>query len=165
MTKPVQELTAEKVLEAVLTTMKAEPYCFLITVDESGQPHARMMGTVKIEPDVRVWMFASPESRKAMEIRGRAKAALAFPDNKGEGYVTLSGNARLVSDASQKKALWQFSLGAFFPGGPDGDDSVLIEFVPDRIEIMHFHLKVGVYPWTFKPATLVRSGESWTIQR
>ena len=160
-----RELTVEQVLDAVVTTMKAEPYCFLITVDDSGQPHARIMGTVKIEPNVRVWMFTSPESRKAMEIRGRAKTALAFADNKGEGYVTLLGNARLVNDSNQKKTLWQFSLGAFFPGGSEGDDSVLIEFVPERIEIMHFHLKVGVYPWTFKPTTLLRSGDSWIIQR
>ncbi len=86
---------------------------------------------------------------------------MAFSDNKGEGYATLIGHARLVNDPNQKKNLWKFEYGAFFPGGPEGNDSILIEFTPHRTEVMHFHLKVGIFPWEFKPATLVREGEKW----
>ncbi len=89
---------------------------------------------------------------------------MAFADNKGEGYATLIGHAGLVSDRDKKRALWKFSYEALFPKGTEGDDSVLIEFLPDRIEVMHFHLKVGIWPWEFKPPILVRKVESWILQ-
>jgi len=151
----------KQVLDAVLSTMQAEQYCFLITVDATGQPQARMVAAARVEPDMRVWVITSPESRKVREIRNDNRATMAFSDSKGEGYVTLIGNARLDNDVNRKKALWKFQYEAFFPGGQDGNDSILIEFMPKRLEIMHFHLKVGIWPWTFQPAILVREGGSW----
>jgi len=158
---PVRNDEVRKILDAVLSTMKAEQYCFLITLDESGRPQARMVAAADIEPSLRVWIITGPETRKIGEIRRDNRATMAFSDNKGEGYTTLTGQARLITDIARKKALWKFSYGAFFPEGPEGNDSILIEFVPERIEIMHFHLKVGIYPWTMKPATLIREGEYW----
>jgi general stress protein 26 len=152
-----------KIIEAVRQTVKAEPYCFLITVDGLTQPHARMLEATRIEPDFRVWMISSPTSRKVQELRGNSRATMAFADSRGEGYVTLVGNAKIVNDSTMKKSIWKFEYGAFFPGGPDGADSVLIEFNPQRIEIMHFHLKIGVWPWTMKPLVLVRKGDEWTV--
>lgn len=163
--QPSQSLDLGKILEAVLATVKAQPYCFLITLDESGKPQARMVAAARVEPDLRIWIITSPGTRKVKEIRRDDRATMAFSDNKGEGYATLIGHARLVNDLDQKKTLWKFGFAAFFPGGPEGDDSILIEFVPDRIEVMHFHLKVGTWPWEFKPASLFREGESWVLQR
>ncbi len=151
----------KQILEATLSTMKTEQYCFLITLDPSGQPQARMVEAVSIEPDLRVWIITSPETRKVGEIRRDKRATMAFSDNKGEGYATLIGQARLNNDVNRKKTIWKFQYGAFFPGGAEGNDSILIEFIPHRIEIMHFHLKVGIWPWTLEPAVLVREGESW----
>jgi len=39
-----------KILNATLTTMKADQYCcFLITLDENGQPQSRMVVAARIE--------------------------------------------------------------------------------------------------------------------
>lgn len=46
-----------KILDATLTTMKAEQYCFLITLDENGQPQSRMVAAANIEPDMKVWII------------------------------------------------------------------------------------------------------------
>jgi hypothetical protein len=53
----------------------------------------------------------------------------------------MIGHARLVDDRDKKKSVWKFEYAAFFPNGPEANDSVLIEFTPQRIEIMHFHMK------------------------
>jgi len=66
---------------------------------------------------------------------------MAFSDNKGEGYATLICHARPVNNAEKKRNIWKFGYAAFIPNGPEGDDSVLIEFTRQRIEIMHFHMK------------------------
>ena len=164
MSQPATEVAdTGKILEAVLHTMKAEPYCFLITVDGSTQPHARMLEATRVDPDFRVWMITSPTSRKVRELGENHRATMAFADSKGEGYVTLMGSAKVVNDSSVKKSIWKFEYGAFFPSGPEGEDSILIEFIPQRIEIMHFHLKIGIWPWTMKPLVLVRKGAEWIV--
>lgn len=151
----------KQVLDAALSTMQAEQYCFLITVDTTGQPQARMVAAASIGPDMSVWITTSRESRKVREIRKDNRATMAFSDNKGEGYVTLIGHARLDNDVNRKKALWKLQYEAFFPGGAEGNDSILIEFTPNQIEVMHFHLKVGIWPWTFEPTILVQENGSW----
>ncbi len=156
-----QSRDLEKILAAVESTLKAEPYCFLITLGESGHPQARMVEAARIEPDLRVWMITSPTTRKVKEIQRDNRATMAFSDNKGEGYVTLIGQARLGTDASKKKSLWKLQYEAFYPGGPEGKEAILIEFTPHQIEIMHFHFKIGIWPWTSEPTILVRDGNSW----
>ncbi len=162
---PLSNPNVKQVLDAVQATMKAEQYCFLITLDNSGQPQARMVAALAIEPDLRVWIVTNPDTRKVKEIQEDDRTTMAFCDNKGEGYATLIGKSRLVNDKEQKRKLWQFSLGAFFPTGPEGKDSTLIEFTPSRIEIMHFHLKIGIYPFDFKPKVLVKEGDAWSLQK
>ncbi len=161
----------EMILAAVHSTIMAEPYCFLITLDESGQPQARMVGAARVEPNFQIRIITSPKTRKAREIQRERRATMAFSDNRGEGYVTLIGQARLDNDVERererererkrKKALWKTQYEAFYPEGPEGKDSVLVEFTPHQIEIMHFHLKVGIWPWTSEPTILVRDGSSW----
>ncbi|SRR5712691_6559765 len=102
----------EKTLAAVQHSLKAEPYCFLITLDESGQPQARMVEAARIDSDFQVWIITSPTTRKVKEIRRDERATMAFYDNKGEGYVTLIGQARLDNDLNRKKTLWKFQLEA-----------------------------------------------------
>ncbi len=160
---PQSNPDVKQILDAVRATMKAERCCFLVTVDANGQPQARMVEALSVEPDMRVWMITNPETRKVKEIRNDSRATMVFSDNEGEGYATLIGNARLVDDVNRKKVLWKFEQGAFFPGGPEGEDSILIEFIPSRVEIMHFHLKIGIYPFDFRPKVLVKEGDSWSL--
>ena len=161
---PAENAEVRKVLDAALSTIKAEQYGFFITLDESGQPQARLVAAAGVEPDLRVWILTSPETWKVAEINRDKRATMAFSDNKGEGYATLIGHARLIDDRVRKNSLWKLEYGAFFPGGPEGSDSVLIEFAPHRIEVMHFHLKIGIWPWNFKPAILFREGGAWILR-
>ena len=161
MSTPTTSFEVAKILDATLSTMKADQYCFLITLDPAGQPQSRMVAAASIEPDMRVWIITSPETRKVKEIQRDNRATISFSDQKAEGYATLIGHARLVNDLDKKKNLWKFEHAAFFPYGPENNDSILIEFTPQRIEIMHFHRKIGIWPWKFKPSILVREKESW----
>ena len=82
---PAENVEVRKVLDAAISTIKAEQYCFFITLDESGQPQARLVAAASIEPDLRVWILTSPETRKVAEINRDKRATMAFSDNKGEG--------------------------------------------------------------------------------
>ena len=115
---PLSNLDVKQVLDAVQATMKAEQYCFLITLDHSGQPQTRMVAALAIEPDLRVWTVTSPDTRKVKEIQEDDRTTMAFCDNKGEGYATLIGKSRLVNDNDQKRKYGSSASEHSFPQDP-----------------------------------------------
>jgi len=50
--------------------------------------------------------------------------AYAAPDR--EAYVSVSGTAHVVEDASKKRLLWSALAQAWFAGGPDDPDLALV---------------------------------------
>ena len=148
-------------LEHIRETMQATPYCFLITLDGSGQPQARLMRWAEQEPNLTLWLVTNPATRKAQELRADSRATVACYDPQGEGYVTLAGRARLVSARLEKRRRWQKSWEDFFPSGPDDPAALLIEFTPERVEVMSFYRHLATLPFTFRPLILVRRGSGW----
>ncbi len=157
----VEALTVDRALEAARTTMEASRYCFLVTLDEAGHPQARLMEPFPAEADMTVWMATSSTTRKVRQLRGDSRATLAYYDSEREGYVTLIGEARLVSDIEQRRRRWNPEWQDFFPAGPTGPDYVLIEFTPSRIEVMSLALEVGA--GAFTPTVLARKGAEWVF--
>jgi general stress protein 26 len=136
------------ILEAALAVMGATPFCFLITLDASGQPQARLMEPFPPEPDLTVWMGTNPKTRKIQALRRDERATLAYTDGKGDGYLTLVGRARLVDDPGEKSKHWKPTWK---------------EFTPARIEIISVTYNLGMDPLAFEPAVLVRSGSAWVL--
>lgn len=154
-------LTVDRALEAARTTMEASRYCFLVTLDEAGHPQARLMEPFPAEADMTVWMATSSTTRKVRQLRRDSRATLAYYDWEREGYVTLIGEARLVSDIEQRRRRWRPEWQDFFPAGPTGPDYVLIQFTPSRIEVMSLALDVG--EGAFMPTVLARMGAEWVL--
>lgn len=155
----------ERVLAAARETMKAARYCFLITLDESGDPQARIMDPFDSEPDMRVWMGTNRRTRKVAQLRKNPRATLAYYDAAGSGYVTLIGRARLVEDVKERERRWREEWRPFYPDGPAGSTYILIEFTPTRIEVMSLRYAVASDPLAWRPAILARKGSRWTLER
>lgn len=155
------EVHVALLLEHIRETMQATPYCFFITLDGDGQPQARLMRWAEQEPNLTLWLVTNPATRKARELRADSRATVACYDPQGEGYVTLAGQARLVSARLEKRQRWQESWEDFFPAGPDDPAALLIEFTPERIEVMSFYRHLATTPFTFRPLVLVRRGSGW----
>ncbi len=156
-----QTLTVDRALEAVRTTMEASRYCFLVTLDEAGHPQARLMDPFPPEADMTVWMATNSTTRKVRQLGRDSRATLAYYDWEREGYVTLLGEARLVSDIEERRRRWKPEWQAFFPPGPTAPDYVLIQFTPSRIEVMNLALDVGA--GAFTPTVLTREGAEWVL--
>ena len=155
------EASLDLLLESIRETMRATPYCFLVTLDESGQPQARLMRWMEQEPDLTLWLVTNPQTRKVQELRQNNRATIACYDPQGEGYVTLAGRVRLVSAPVEKRRHWQQEWEDFFPDGPDERSSLLLEFVPTRVEVMSFYRHLATLPFTFQPLILERHGGRW----
>lgn len=159
-----QPLDADRAMSAARATMKAAGYCFLITVDSDSVAQARLMNQFDPEEDMTIWMGTNRHTRKIEQIRKNDRVTMACSDLKGGGYVTLLGRARIVEDLEQRKKRWRKEWEGFYPGGPEGDTYVLIEFIPTTIEVMSIQHKVASDPLAWKPAILRKQGDNWNLQ-
>jgi len=150
-------------LRAARETVEAAKYCFLITVDAAGQPQARLMEPFAPDRDLVVWMGTTPGSRKVTQIRANPRATLACHNPKGPDYVTLVGRARVIDDLAERRRRWRPGWEAFFPGGPDGQNYILVELTPSRVEVISHTHKIANAPEARGPAMVERKGDRWVI--
>ena len=132
--------------------MKAARYCALITVDESGQPHARTMDPFWPGDDMVIWFGTNPNSRKVRHIRHDSRVALYYFDADGPGYVSITGSARLVNDPKEKALRWKKEWQAFYPDR--AGSYLLIAVEPEKLEVVSEKYNITGDSKTWKPPTL-----------
>ena len=159
----MRPITSESAIAATKASMRAAQYCFLITLSDSGGPNARLVEPFEPEDDLTIWVGTWAESRKVPEIEKDSRVALAFLDKQDTAYVTLLGSAKVESDIKKRRKYWRKEWIGFLPNGPEGDDYVLVKFVPSRIELMSFGRGILPKPYGLRPAVLDRSGDSWVV--
>ena len=155
-------MTARDWLEVARATMEGVEYCFLITASESGEANARLMQPFRPDEDLTIWFGASPRSRKVREIRANERATVAYEHPEEGAYVTLVGRATLERKEELRRKYWRRRWERYWPAGPEGEDYVLIRFVPERVELMSEAREVAPDP-ILKPAVLVREGKEWVV--
>lgn len=126
----------DAILAAAREMMTAIRYCTLATLDASGRPSARILDPFPPEDSMVVWLATNPKSRKVAEIRRDPRVTLVYFDagKPDQGYVTVTGRARLVDDPAEKKKRWKDGWEMFWPDREAG--LLLIEVTPERIEIL-----------------------------
>ena len=157
-------MSLEYLLEVVKHTIEKVDYCFVITLNESGQANARLVQHFKPEVDLIVWIGTSLKSRKVSEIRNKSGITITFQDDKDCSYVTMLGSASVENTLNEKQRHWQEDFIAYFPKGPQNDDYVLIKFIPSKIELMNFQRGVTPEPFGLQPAVLVKAEENWVVE-
>jgi general stress protein 26 len=90
----------------------------LTTRDVDGELHARPVQPVRVE-EGRIWFFTSVNGGIADDVARDAYVHLAFVDRDGGLYASLSGEATLLRDPEQARAMWSTTAGVWYPGGPD----------------------------------------------
>jgi general stress protein 26 len=132
--------------------MQAARYCTLVTLDEDGNPQARVMDPFAPDADLTVWMATNPKSRKVAQIGKHPRVTLHYFDPASMGTVALFGEARVVNDPAEKKARWKDDWKDFYP---DRDASYLLIVVrPERLEVMSPGHGLNNDPVTWKPVTV-----------
>ncbi|MGE5105058.1 MAG: pyridoxamine 5'-phosphate oxidase family protein [Betaproteobacteria bacterium] len=90
----------------------------LTTRDVDGELHARPVQPVRVE-EGRIWFFTSVNGGIAHDIARDVCVHLAFVDHDGGLYASLAGDAMLLRDPVEARALWSTTAGVWYPGGPD----------------------------------------------
>jgi general stress protein 26 len=131
--------------------MHASPRAALITVDAAGRAQARTMDAAPPNDEMVVWLATNPRSRKVDEIRRNPSVTLYYFDPKAPGYVSLLGRARLVDTPEARQRHWQRRWDAFYAKRAD---ALLIEVVPEQLEVVDVARGIEGNPETWHPPTV-----------
>ena len=152
--KSAPRLDRQSLIATAREIMKTSRYCALITLDSNGRPRARTMDPFLPEENMVVWLATNPRSRKVAEIRRHQRVTLYYFVQEDQAYVTISGHARIVDDASEKARHWKDEWKDFYPDR----HYLLIAVMPEKLEVVS--VKQGIVgdsiTWT-PPAVTFRS--------
>jgi general stress protein 26 len=150
--KPAPRLDRESLLATAREIMKTARYCALITIDSHGRPRARTMDPFSPDENLVVWLGTNAKSHKVAEIRRHQRVTLYYFARDDQAYVTITGHARIVSDAAEKARHWKEEWKDFYP---DGRKSyLLIEVTPERLEVISVKLGIVGDSVTWTPPAL-----------
>lgn len=112
--------------EELFDRLEKTPTCMLITHDASGASHVRPMTTQKVERDGIIWMFTSASGHLAAEVAADPSVMLIYSDTGDGAYAAVRGHGVIMRDLARQKELWTALAGAWFPGGAEDPDLVLL---------------------------------------
>eukprot|EP01121_Diplochlamys_sp_Union-15-3_P003359 TRINITY_DN13208_c0_g1_i1.p1 TRINITY_DN13208_c0_g1~~TRINITY_DN13208_c0_g1_i1.p1 ORF type:complete len:114 (-),score=6.08 TRINITY_DN13208_c0_g1_i1:49-390(-) len=106
----------------------------------------------------------SDATRKVRQLKSQPKCSLCYYDNKNMGYVIFHCNCTLMTkDDTMRKKYWISNWEPFYSNGPLSTEFILLEIVPDKIEVMAPHCGIADDPKGFKPAVLIRHEGKWSL--
>lgn len=143
-----------QVRSAAFEVMTAARYCTLITNGAGGQPQARIVDPLVAESETTIYIATNPLTRKVDELKKDARVTLMFFNAAQGEYVTVQGRAAIVADPARKQAHWKAEWEPFYKEKTKGDDFMLIEVTPSRLEVSSQRLGMNNDPKTWRPVIL-----------
>ena len=105
----------------------------LITMGGPDACHARPMAIAKVDANTDLWLFTSGDSEKVREIEADSRVQVHCQDG-WMNCVVLAGRATVVEDRTVMREIWKPSFKAWFPGGADDADIVLLHIIGEHAE-------------------------------
>jgi len=142
------------IISAATDIIQKAHYCTFITIDQDGQPQARMVDPLAPDAAFTIWIATNPLTRKVDQIRRNPRVTLSCFDAATSSYVTVLGRGELVSDVAEKQRHWKADWSQIYKSGARGDDVVLIRFTPSRLEIVSETRGMVGDPKTWRPLSI-----------
>ncbi len=106
----------------------------LTTVGDDGLLYSRPMYTQRESRDDGLWFFTARSSAKSLQVKGNRAVNVSYADPGKSLFVSVAGLARIVDDKELERELWNPMNEAFFDGGLDDPELVLLNVDPERAE-------------------------------
>jgi len=104
----------------------------LTTVDDDGRLVSRPMAIKEREFDGDLWFFTEDPSHKTVEVRRDPQVNVALES--GKGWVSLSGEAEVVTDPAKIDELWDTGAEAWFEQGRQDPKVALLKVTAHSAE-------------------------------
>jgi len=154
----MQTRTEQEAKEKIGEMIRDINIALLVTQDQSGNFHARPMGTQKPDKDKpftgELWFMTDVNSPKVAEIKENPKVLLSYAEPKKQDYISVAGTASIVIDKAKVKEFWTEAFKTWFPDGPDDPDIALIRVDAEAAEYWDAPSKTIVYAYGYFKAKL-----------
>ena len=106
--------------------------CMFTTSDGEGRLISRPMAVQEVEFDGDLWFFTKAGGRKAGQIAREPRVNVSLSSR--SSWVSIAGEAEIVTDLVKAKELWNAGIEAWFPDGPEDPEIVLVKVHADGAE-------------------------------
>ncbi|GAA2441118.1 pyridoxamine 5'-phosphate oxidase family protein [Agromyces soli] len=111
----------------------AADVAMLTTVGEGGALHARPLAALQERFDGTLRFLVEDPSPKLEELREHPRVNVAYSSKRG--YLSVAGVARVVEgEEGAVDELWGPAAEAWFPGGREDPELVVLEVLPESAE-------------------------------
>lgn len=117
--------------EEVYDLIKKHDIGMMTNINEDGNLVSHPMTRQGDIEDDSIWFFSKKNSEKVREILKNRNVNVSFSDS---DYISISGIAEIVDDVKTKQELWSKELDAFYDGGPENDQIILLKVKIDSLE-------------------------------
>jgi general stress protein 26 len=107
--------------------------CMLTTLS-AGRLRSRPMHAIPDREDGCVWFITDDRGAKDAEIKAAPDVCLAFADTRSNTYLSMTGHAEMLRDATKAGQLWSSEAQAWWPKGPTDPNVRVLRVVPDSAE-------------------------------
>lgn len=104
-----------------------------VTQDE-GKLFSRPIAYADVDDENNVWFFTDIHSGKIEDIINNKQVNFSFANDSDNAYISLSGVAELINDATIIDEKWTFFMKAWFPEGKDAERLTLVKVIPDSVQ-------------------------------
>jgi general stress protein 26 len=125
-------MTDQAEIAKLADLLKKFRIAMLTTVTGDGALTSRPMAVQESEFDGDLWFFAQRDADQVQQVRHNPTVGVAL--SASDTWVSISGTAELVEDSAKAHQLWNSAAEAWFPGGPDDPNVVLLRVHADGAE-------------------------------
>lgn len=106
----------------------------MTSIAPDGRLVSRPLATLQADEHGDLWFFTRGDSGKIDDISLHPQVNLAYADPSKNLYVSVVGRAQLLRDRAKIEELWHPRAAAFFPGGKDDPELVLLKVEVESAE-------------------------------
>ncbi|MBT2533429.1 pyridoxamine 5'-phosphate oxidase family protein [Arthrobacter sp. ISL-48] len=138
----------------------------LTTINEEGALVSRPLAVQEVKDDGDMWFFTGLGTSQVAHVRADPRVNVSF--GKRTEWVSAAGIAEVVTDRAKIREMWNQTVEAWFPDGPDTPEVCLLRVDSDSAEYWTSPggTAATVFQWVKSKVTHSRMsvGESGTVE-
>ena len=132
-TTELKTTTPEEGLQALEHLLKNLKFGMLTAVHD-GVLRARPMTLLQCQADGNLWFLTSKTTSLVPDIENDARVNVSFSGGEQQGFVSVSGRARLTNDRAKLEELWNPAFVTWFPEGLNDPNLSLLRIEAESAE-------------------------------
>lgn len=126
----VKDLVRNEAAKKIKELAEGADICMFTTALSQLPLTSRPMSTRAVDDEGNIWFFSKDSSNKNTEITADKRVQLFYTSSKNSEYLSVYGEATILSDTDKAAELWSAWAKAWFPEGVDDPELTIIKVTP-----------------------------------